>query len=200
MRSKSQIRVTKKELPPITQEEIPFDIPDSWCWCRLGEIAFIARGGSPRPINEYLTNDSDGYNWIKISDTDKDGKYINSTKQKIKKEGLYKTRLIHKGDFLLTNSMSFGRPYISNIEGCIHDGWLVFSFINELINPDFIYYLLSSSFIYESFLDSAAGAVVKNLNTDKVIETLIPLPPLAEQKRIVSAIEKLLPLCKKLGQ
>ena len=200
LRSKSQIRVTKKELPPITQEEIPFDIPDSWCWCRLGEIAFIARGGSPRPINEYLTNDSDGYNWIKISDTDKDGKYINSTKQKIKKEGLYKTRLIHKGDFLLTNSMSFGRPYISNIEGCIHDGWLVFSFINELINPDFIYYLLSSSFIYESFLDSAAGAVVKNLNTDKVIETLIPLPPLAEQKRIVSAIEKLLPLCKKLGQ
>lgn len=178
----------------IDEEEIPFEIPENWCWCRLGDLAFIARGGSPRPINEYLTNDPDGYNWIKISDTDKGGKYINSTKQKIKKEGLYKTRLIHKGDFLLTNSMSFGRPYISNIEGCIHDGWLVFSFPNECISPDFIYHLLSSSFIYNQFADSAAGAVVQNLNTDKVIETLIPLPPLSVQNAIVEKLEQVLPL------
>ena len=178
----------------IAEDEIPFEIPESWCWCRLGDVAFIARGGSPRPINEYLTNDSDGYNWIKISDTDKGGKYINSTKQRIKKEGLYKTRLIHKGDFLLTNSMSFGRPYISNIEGCIHDGWLVFSFPNNCIISDFIYYLLSSSFIYKQFADSAAGAVVQNLNTDKVIETIIPLPPLAVQNAIVAKLEEVLPL------
>ncbi|ARQ99115.1 restriction endonuclease subunit S [Campylobacter devanensis] len=178
----------------ITEDEIPFEIPKSWCWCRLGDVAFIARGGSPRPINEYLTNDSDGYNWIKISDTDKGGKYINSTKQRIKKEGLYKTRLIHKGDFLLTNSMSFGRPYISNIEGCIHDGWLVFSFPNNCIISDFIYHLLSSSFIYKQFADSAAGAVVQNLNTDKVIETILPLPPLAVQNAIVAKLEEVLPL------
>ena len=184
----------------IDEEEIPFEVPDSWCWCRLGDLAFIARGGSPRPITEYLTNDSDGYNWIKISDTDKGGKYINATKQRIKKEGLYKTRLIRKGDFLLTNSMSFGRPYISNIEGCIHDGWLVFSFPNNCIISDFIYYLLSSSFIYKQFADSAAGAVVQNLNTDKVIETIIPLPPLAEQEKIVEIIEQMLPLCEKLGR
>lgn len=180
----------------IGEEEIPFEVPESWCWCRLGDLAAIARGGSPRPINDFLTNDPDGYNWIKISDTDKGGKFINSTKQKIKKEGLYKTRLIHKGDFLLTNSMSFGRPYISNIEGCIHDGWLVFSFINELINPDFIYHLLSSPFIYDSFSQSAAGGVVQNLNTDKVIDTLVPLPPLEEQEEIVKKVEELLELCK----
>ena len=179
----------------IDEEDIPFEVPESWCWCRLGDLASIARGGSPRPINDFLTNEPDGYNWIKISDTDKGGKYINGTKQKIKKEGLYKTRLIHKGDFLLTNSMSFGRPYISNIDGCIHDGWLVFSFINELINPDFIYNLLSSPFIYDSFSQSAAGGVVQNLNTDKVIDTLVPLPPLEEQKEIVKKVEELLPLC-----
>ena len=183
----------------IEEDEIPFEIPESWCWCRLGGVAFIARGGSPRPINEYLTNDPDGYNWIKISDTDKGGKFINSTKQKIKKEGLYKTRLIHKGDFLLTNSMSFGRPYISNIEGCIHDGWLVFSFPKNCIIPDFIYYLLSSAFIYKQFADNAAGAVVQNLNTDKVINTFIPLPPLAEQEEIVKILEQMLHLCEKLG-
>lgn len=190
----------KKPVPvvasEIDEEEIPFEVPESWCWCRLGDLASIARGGSPRPINDFLTNEPDGYNWIKISDTDKGGKFINSTKQKIKKEGLYKTRLIHKGDFLLTNSMSFGRPYISNIEGCIHDGWLVFSFINELINPDFIYHLLSSPFIYDSFSQSAAGGVVQNLNTDKVIDTLVPLPPLEEQEAIVRKVEELLPLCK----
>ena len=196
-----QIRLSKKIKKPepivaseIDEDEIPFEIPENWGWCRLGDLAFIARGGSPRPINEYLTNDPDGYNWIKISDTDKGGKYINSTKQKIKKEGLYKTRLIHKGDFLLTNSMSFGRPYISNIEGCIHDGWLVFSFPNKCISPDFIYHLLSSSFIYNQFADSAAGAVVQNLNTDKVIETLIPLPPLSVQNAIVAKLEQVLPL------
>ena len=190
----------KKPVPvvasEIDEEEIPFEVPESWCWCRLGDLASIARGGSPRPINDFLTNEPDGYNWIKISDTDKGGKYINGTKQKIKKEGLYKTRLIHKGDFLLTNSMSFGRPYISNIDGCIHDGWLVFSFINELINPDFIYNLLSSPFIYDSFSQSAAGGVVQNLNTDKVIDTLVPLPPLEEQQEIVKKVEELLELCK----
>ena len=188
-RAKKPVPVVASE---IEEEEIPFEVPESWCWCRLGDLASIARGGSPRPINDFLTNEPDGYNWIKISDTDKGGKFINSTKQKIKKEGLYKTRLIHKGDFLLTNSMSFGRPYISNIEGCIHDGWLVFSFINELINPDFIYHLLSSPFIYDSFSQSAAGGVVQNLNTDKVIDTLVPLPPLEEQEEIVRKVEELL--------
>lgn len=194
-RAKKPVPVIASE---IDEEEIPFEVPESWCWCRLGDLASIARGGSPRPINDFLTNEPDGYNWIKISDTDKGGKFINSTKQKIKKEGLYKTRLIHKGDFLLTNSMSFGRPYISNIEGCIHDGWLVFSFINELINPDFIYHLLSSPFIYDSFSQSAAGGVVQNLNTDKVIDTLVPLPPLEEQEAIVRKVEELLPLCKNI--
>ncbi len=200
LRSKSQIRVTKKDLPPVTAEEIPFDIPESWCWCRLGEVVEIARGGSPRPIQEYLTTSENSYNWIKIGDTDKDGKYINSTKERIKKEGLSKTRLVHKGDFLMTNSMSFGRPYILNIDGCIHDGWLVFSNYQSVFDRDFLYYVLSSNFAYNQFCDVVSGAVVKNLNTNKVASALFPLPPLAEQKRIVAAIEQLLPLCQKLGQ
>jgi len=100
----------------------PFEIPDSWEWVRLGEICDVARGGSPRPIKSFLTTQDDGINWIKIGDTDKDGKYISSTKERIIPSGVSKSRLVHKGDFLLTNSMSFGRPYILNIDGCIHDG------------------------------------------------------------------------------
>ena len=177
--------------PKDISDEIPFDIPASWTWCRFNSICDIARGGSPRPIQDYLTDSPEGYNWIKIGDTEKGGKYINSTKERIKPEGLTKTRLIHKGDFLLTNSMSFGRPYISNIDGCIHDGWLVISILGNAFVPDYLYYLLSSQYAYRQFCGRVAGAVVKNLNIDKVAESLIPLPPLAEQKRIVTKLEQL---------
>ena len=97
----------EKPFPPITQDEIPYDLPQGWQWVRLGEITSIARGGSPRPIQAYLTNDANGIPWIKIGDTQKNGKYINSTKEYIIPEGISKSRLVHKGDFLLTNSMSF---------------------------------------------------------------------------------------------
>ena len=177
--------------PQDISDEIPFDIPASWVWCRFNSICDIARGGSPRPIQDYLTDSPEGYNWIKIGDTEKGGKYINSTKERIKPEGLTKTRLIHKGDFLLTNSMSFGRLYISNIDGCIHDGWLVISILGNAFVPDYLYYLLSSQYAYRQFCGRVAGAVVKNLNIDKVAESLIPLPPLAEQKRIVTKLEQL---------
>ena len=170
-------------------ENVPFEVPESWEWCKLGAVNEIARGGSPRPIKDYLTNDVNGINWIKIGDTTKDGKYINSVKERIRPEGVKKSRLVHKGDFLLTNSMSFGRPYILNVDGCIHDGWLVISPIGEAYTSDFLYYLLSSSFAFEQFTNVASGGVVTNLNSDKVADTKFPLPPYAEQGRIVSEIE-----------
>lgn len=174
---------------PHYQKNKRFEIPNTWELCKLGTISKIARGGSPRPIKDYLTNDANGINWIKIGDTTKEGKYINSVKEKIRPEGVKKSRMVHKGDFLLTNSMSFGRPYILNVDGCIHDGWLVISPIGEAYTSDFLYYLLSSSFAYEQFTNVASGGVVTNLNSDKVADTIFPLPPLAEQKRIVSKIE-----------
>ena len=175
-------------------DEAPFDIPDSWEWVRLGSICEIARGGSPRPIKQYLTDAPDGVNWIKISDSDIGGKYINQTKEKIVPEGVSKSRLVHKGDFLLTNSMSFGRPYILNVDGCIHDGWLVLSGYDGCYEKDFLYYMLSSRFAYYQFCDIVSGAVVKNLNSDKVAAALFPLPPRPEQLRIVKAIENVEPL------
>lgn len=86
-------------------------IPNDWILCRLDEVFNIARGGSPRPIEDFLT-DGDGYNWIKIGDTKNVDKYIYETKQKIKKEGLKKSLLVKEDDFILSNSMSFGKPYI----------------------------------------------------------------------------------------
>ena len=183
----------ERNIPEITGNDIPFELPENWMWIRLGEILDIARGGSPRPIKAYLTDSPDGLNWIKIGDSDIGGKYINSTKEKIIKEGLVKTRFVYAGDFLLTNSMSFGRPYILNVDGCIHDGWLVLNNYQSCYDKDFLYYLLSSNLVFNQFQDLVSGAVVKNLNSDKVAIILVPLPPLAEQKRIVAKIEELLP-------
>ena len=175
-------------------EELPFQIPESWAWARLGSILEVARGGSPRPIQEYLTTAENGVNWIKIGDTDKGGKYISHTKEKIKPEGIAKSRYVHSGDFLLTNSMSFGRPYILKTDGCIHDGWLVLSDHYNCCMVDFLYYILSSPFAYYQFCENVSGAVVKNLNSEKVANSLFPLPPLIEQNRIAAKIESLLPL------
>ncbi len=88
------------------------------------ELVIIERGGSPRPIDKYITKDENGLNWVKIGDAPEQGNYIIQTTEKIKPEGLSKTREVHPGDLILSNSMSFGRPYIMAIDGCIHDGWL----------------------------------------------------------------------------
>ena len=119
--------------------------------------------------------------------------YINSTKEKIKPEGLSKSRLVQKGDFLLTNSMSFGRPYITNIDGCIHDGWLVISPIGKSYRQKFLYYLLSSGYAFSQFAGKVSGAVVKNLNSDKVADAVFPLPPYNEQQRILDKLDEVIP-------
>jgi len=183
---------TKKEKPlkEIEKDEVPFEVPGNWKWVRFGEVSFIERGGSPRPIKQYLTNNEKGINWIKIGDVEKGGKYIFSTKEKIIPEGEKKSRKVYPEDFLLTNSMSFGRPYISKIEGCIHDGWLVIRNYGGF-DADYLYHLLSSGYLYEQFCQKAAGSTVSNLNIDKVNSAIMPLPPLCEQKRIVNIIEEL---------
>ena len=187
-------RVKQKIITDISEDDKLFDIPDTWEWIKLGAICVIARGGSPRPIKEYITTAPDGVNWIKIGDTEKNGKYISQTAEKIKPSGVSKSRMVHAGDFLLTNSMSFGRPYILKVDGCIHDGWLVISQSKEVFDQDYLYWMLSSYYAYMQFSDKVSGAVVKNLNSDKVANSVFPLPPLAEQKRIVAKIEELLPL------
>lgn len=168
-----------------------FEVPNSWVWITIDDVCEVARGGSPRPIKDYLTDTNDGINWIKIGDADKNGKYINSAKERIKPEGKSKSRYVHKGDFLLTNSMSFGHPYILNIDGCIHDGWLVISPLENAFDTDFLYHLLSSVFVYDQFSEAASGGVVSNLNSEKVAKTIVPLPPYPEQLRIVTKVEEI---------
>ena len=162
-----------------------------WEYRRLGEVCTIERGGSPRPISDYITDDPNGINWIKIGDAVEGSKYINATKEKIRKEGMKKSRFVHKGDFILSNSMSFGKPYILGVDGCIHDGWLVIHDDHNTFNKDYLYYYLGSPTMYRKFASLAVGGVVNNLNSQLVRNVCIAIPPIEEQKGIASLLDKL---------
>lgn len=163
----------------------------NWEYKKLGEVCLIERGGSPRPITAYITDAEDGVNWIKIGDAEEGSRYINSTKEKIKPEGVKKSRFVHKGDFILSNSMSFGKPYILGIDGCIHDGWLVIHDTNNTFDKDYLYYTLGSKNMYAKFKSLAVGGVVNNLNSDLVRKVSVPVPPLSTQTAIVSELDAL---------
>ena len=162
--------------------------PD-WPMVTIGELCVVERGASPRPIHDFITDAPDGVNWIKIGDAEVGGKFITQTKERITPEGAAKSRRVKPGDFVLSNSMSFGRPYIMAIEGCIHDGWLLLRDFAKELNSDFLYRILGSNVVLEQFERAATGGVVNNLNSELVRNVRIPLPPLTVQKAIVAEIE-----------
>jgi type I restriction enzyme M protein len=174
-------------------------IETKWPVYKLSQLMNIVRGASPRPIREYIATTNDGVNWIKIGDVKTNSKYITETKEKITKVGAEKSRFVKKGDFILSNSMSFGRPYIMGIEGCIHDGWLLLSDFSENLNKDYLYYMLSSKIVQEQFTSAARGGTsVDNLNIEKVSYTQIPLPTIDIQKALIEEITKLEETAKKI--
>ena len=163
-------------------------IPKDWDVVVLGEYSEISRGGSPRPIQDYLTSSCHGINWIKIGDVSKSSKYIFSAAEKIIPEGVSKSRTVFSGDLILSNSMSFGRPYILKIDGCIHDGWLVIQNYQSAFDKEYLYYSLGSEFTIQQYISMAAGSSVQNLNKDKVSAVIIAKPPIQEQVAIAEAL------------
>lgn len=151
----------------------------------IGEVATICRGASPRPISKFIT-ESNGENWIKIGDVKEDDIYITKTKELVTEDGANRSRRIKPGDFILSNSMSFGRPYISKIYGCVHDGWLIVSDYEQSFLPLFFYYAIRSELVQAQFRKSVAGAVVKNLNSDLVRSVKIVIPSIESQEKFSS--------------
>jgi type I restriction enzyme S subunit len=160
-----------------------------WEVKKLVDVCIVERGSSPRPIDKYITNDENGVNWIKIGDTKGVDKYIFSTKEKITKEGALKSRYVKKGDFILSNSMSFGKPFIMQTDGYIHDGWFALR-LHDFINTEYFYHLLSSPYVNEQFHRLASGSVVKNISGDLVKKVLLPIPSLPEQQKIVAILDE----------
>ena len=166
------------------------EIPEGWEVAKLKNIVSIVRGGSPRPIEAYMSDNDNDVNWIRISDTEKGSKYITHTSRKLIASGISKSRFIKRGSLILTNSMSFGEPYILDIDGCIHDGWVAFSDFKK-IDKEFLYYFLTSPLAKIQFEQQVDGGVVKNLNIDKIGDTVILLPSLIDQNKIIAHLDSL---------
>ena len=157
---------------------------DAWEQRKFSELVTIERGGSPRPIDKFITNDENGLNWVKIGDAPEQGNYITQTAEKIRAEGLSKTREVHPGDLILSNSMSFGRPYIMAIDGCIHDGWLAIRNTQKNFDLKFLCTLLGTDGMLNQYKAMAAGSTVNNLNKELVGGTTIAFPIMEEQIKI----------------
>lgn len=164
---------------------------DAWEQRKFSELVLIERGGSPRPIDDYITDQPNGLNWVKIGDAPTQGHHITKTAEKIKLEGLSKTRQVQPGDLILSNSMSFGKPYIMAINGCIHDGWLLIRDINNIFDLTFLCHLLGTTQMLEQYKQFATGSTVNNLNKELVGNTIVTIPSKQEQRVLGEYFEQL---------
>ena len=172
--------------------EIRFEgFAEPWEQRKFSDVVQIERGGSPRPIDDYITDSQDGLNWVKIGDAPAQGHYITKTAEKIKPEGLSKTREVHPGDLILSNSMSFGKPYIMGIDGCIHDGWLLIRDTNKTFDLTFLCHLLGTPQMLDQYRSLAAGSTVNNLNKELVGNTVVTIPKIDEQRILGRYLERL---------
>ena len=164
---------------------------DAWEQRKFSDLVQIERGGSPRPIDDFITDSPDGLNWVKIGDAPAQGNYITKTAEKIKPEGLSKTREVHPGDLILSNSMSFGKPYIMGIDGCIHDGWLLIRNTYKVFDLTFLCHLLGTPQMIIQYKSLAAGSTVNNLNKELVGNTVVTIPTIKEQRVLGQYLETL---------
>ena len=164
---------------------------DTWEQRKFSELVQIERGGSPRPIDDFITDAPNGLNWVKIGDAPTQGNYITKTAEKIRPEGLPKTREVHPGDLILSNSMSFGKPYIMGIDGCIHDGWLLIRNTYGVFDLTFLCHLLGTPQMLSLYRSLAAGSTVNNLNKELVGNTYVTIPSITEQRVLGAYLEQL---------
>lgn len=194
-------KVIKKEkpLPPIEDEEIPFDIPNNWEWVRLGELGNIFNGNS---INEKVKKEKyedipNGLNYIATKDIDYPTSIINYNNGiKIPFEELNKFRIAHKNSVLICSEGGSAGKKIGITEEDICFGnklYALESFSEELDNK-YIFYVYNSSYFYKNFKGNETG-IIGGVSVNKFKNIEIPLPPIEEQKRIVSKVESLMKIC-----
>jgi len=193
----------EKPLPPIKPEEIPFEIPESWVWCRLGEITDIQRGSSPRPKGDsrYFSKSKTNYNWITISDISNfcENDILLQTREYLTKEGSKQSRYVDENEFIIAVSGSTtGKCCITGIDGFIYDGLAVAKIIKNSI--DSRYLLNYMMCLYSIINNSKTGASFPNINTNYLNNLVFPLPPLSEQKRINAEVEKQLAITKQIKE
>ena len=189
----------EKPLPEITEDEIPFDIPDSWKWIKLGEVASVL-GGKRIPAGRTLTTENTGYKYIRVSDM-KNGSVLTDNLLYVPTD-IYPSiarYVIHKEDVYITVAGTIGRvgkipPEIDGANLTENADRLVF----KKIDQDWLIKCLESSLIQQQIIDATTKVGQPKLAIKRIQELLLPLPPIAEQKRIVAKLEEILPLCERL--
>ena len=198
-RKLEKLKIIKKSMLencfPKNGEKVPkirfSGFSDDWEQRKFFDLVLIERGGSPRPIDAFITDNPNGLNWVKIGDAPEQGRYITKTAEKIRPEGLSKTREVHPGDLILSNSMSFGKPYIMGIDGCIHDGWLLIRDTQKRFDLKFLCHVLGTDQMLNQYRAFAAGSTVNNLNKELVGNTTVTIPSLKEQQALGQYFENL---------
>ena len=168
----AELAETAKAFPCEMVEIDGSEVPKGWEVKELGSLMTIKRGGSPRPIKDFISDK--GLNWVKISDaTAEDNPFLFSTKEYIKSEGLSKTVLLKKGSLILSNSATPGLPRFLELDACIHDGWLYFSDIKSLTQEYLYFFFLN---IRNDLVAQGNGSVFTNLKTDivKAQKAIVP--------------------------
>ena len=190
-------KLKKKDVveTPVSEDEIPFKIPDNWTWARIGNVYKTTSGGTPEKGHpEYYDGDIP---WVKVGDLM--SLYIDNTEDKISEEGLNSSSAkIFPADTILLamycndaigKSSILTRPMTTNQAICG-------LFPNPHLHKEYVYYAIQSN--RRKLQEQSAGGAQKNINQKIVNDLIIPLPPLAEQKRIVAKIEQLLKVVDKL--
>ena len=149
----------------------------------------LYRGSSPRPIKEYVTTDEDGVNWIKIGDTKNATSFVlDRIEEKITLKGSLKSRPVYKGELILANSMSFGKTYQLNVDGCIYDGWFVLREYEVFFYKPFLLQLLNSEYMQNQYKKLSAGGIVLNISSEIVYQTIVSHTGIEEQKKIANCL------------
>ena len=195
----------EKPLPEITEDEKPFDIPESWKWVSLDNISwFLDAGKSPKCDKQPISEDE----WGVITTTAIQLGYFDETQNKVLPKNFVVNpgMQIHKDDILITRAGPTNRTGIAclvkdiNYNLILSDKTLRINMTNEFIYKDYIVMAINSPPIRALIIELMSGMDKQqvNISQDKYKTLLIPLPPLAEQKRIVEKLEQLLPLCERL--
>jgi type I restriction enzyme S subunit len=183
-----------KKLPPITEDEIPFEIPESWCWTRLGCVGYWGSGATPSRTKPEYYNGS--IPWLKTGDLN-DG-YISETSETITDLALSQTsvRLNPVGSVLMAMyGATIGKLGIITVPMTTNQACCACAPYEGIYNRYLFFFLLARR---QTFIKMGEGGAQPNISKEKIVNSLIPLPPFAEQKRIVAKLEELLPLCERL--
>ncbi len=191
----------EKPLPEISEDEIPFEIPKNWCWCRLGNVGAFERGSG---IKREQTLSS-GYPCVRYGELYTTYKGVFAKTKSFTSEEVYCSS--HKGNYndifmALTgeNKVDIATAVVYQGEEQIAYGGDMTKFSHLSMDSLYLMYMLNSPFVGEQKKILATGNIIVHISNDKLATMMIPLPPLAEQKRIVAKLEKLLPLCDTLAK